>query len=422
MGRCGQQRAPGLVTRERIAADLKELGVAVGDTLMLHASVGAIGWIVGGPDQVLHGVFDALGQRGTLMMYVGWDGSPYDVTIGLAELPPRLAAAWPPYDPATAHAVRSWGVLAEYLRTWPAAKRSGHPDSSFVASGPLAEGLVGEHPLQYGMGEGSPLARLCEANGKVALLGSPLSNVTLLHHAEHVADVPDKEVVRYWSPILMNGAKEWMQIEEFSTEECLPWFGPGDMFEAILRDYLQGGRGAVGPVGAARSFLFDAADLSQFAVDWIEERYAEPVDRQVDVEVEIAGPADHREVLALFGLLDQEMPGSATPQGRLSTRVDEFLEDPERRVFIARVAGRAAGVLAALRLSPERGALEQAYVDPDHRRRGILRELEIDAAGYLREIGCHSVQLHVAATNEAARAAWQALGYTPTVEFLERPL
>lgn len=356
------------------------------------------------------------------MMYVGWDGSPYDVTIGLPQLTPQLAAAWPAYDPATAHAVRSWGVLAEYLRTWPGAKRSAHPESSFAAVGPLAEELVGDHPLQYGMGERSPLAKLCEASGKVVLLGSPLSNVTLLHYAEHIADVPDKEIVRYWAPILLNGVKEWVQIEEFSTEECLPWFGPGDMFEAILQDYLQEGRGAVGRVGAARSYLLDAASLSQFAIDWIEERFAEPVDRQVDVEVEVADPAFHHEVVALFEQMEEESPGPAAPKGRLSTRVDEFLADHDRRVFVARVGGTAVGVLVAFRHSRDQGILEQAYVDPNYRRRGILRELEIDATGYLRDEGCRGVQLHVDATNEAARTAWRALGYAPREEFLERPL
>jgi aminoglycoside 3-N-acetyltransferase len=399
-----------------------DLGVAPGDTVMLHAAVGAIGWIVGGPDQVVHGVLDALGEAGTLMMYVGWDGSPYDVTIGLPEVPPQLAAVWPAYDPATSHAVRSWGVLGEILRTWPGAKRTEHPDGSFAAAGWRAEELLAEHPLQYGMGERSPLARLCHAGGKVLLLGSPLSDVTLLHHAEHIANVPEKEVVRYWAPILRNGDKEWVQIEEFSTEECLPWFGPGDMFEAIVQDYLQDGHGAVAPVGAARSYLFDAADLTQFAVDWIEDRYSEPVERYVEIEVSPAGPGDHHQIVALFELMEEESPGTVAPKRRLSTRVDEFLEDSDRRTFLARVGEKPVGVLVALRHSAERGVLEQAFVDPEYRRRGVLRELEIDAAGYLRDAGCRTIQVHADVGNEAARGAWRALGYSPSEEFLDRLL
>ena len=37
---------------------------------MLHASVKAVGWIVGGPDMVLRAILDVLGSTGTLMMYV----------------------------------------------------------------------------------------------------------------------------------------------------------------------------------------------------------------------------------------------------------------------------------------------------------------------------------------------------------------
>jgi aminoglycoside 3-N-acetyltransferase len=422
MRRCSGSCAPGLVTRGQMTAELGALGVSSGDTVMLHASVGAIGWIVGGADQVLHAVFDAIGEAGTLLMVVGWDGSPYDVTIGLPAVPPALAEAWPVYDPAIAHAVREWGVLAEFLRMWPGAVRSAHPDSSFVAVGPLANTLVSEHPLQYGMGERSPLAKLCEADGKLLLLGSPLRNVTLLHHAEHLAQAPDKAVVAYWAPVLSDGRKTWLRLEEFDTNGCLPWFGSGDMFEAILRDYLKQGGGAVGPVGASRSHLFDAADLTTFAVGWIEERFAEPVTREVAIEVETAGPANHHEVLALFDAMEEETPGTVATRGRLSARVDEFLGDSNRAIFLARVGGEPVGVLVALRASAEQGLLEQAYVDPAFRRRGVLREMEFDASGYLREAGCSRVHVHIDIENETARAAWRSLGYRPTSEFMERPL
>jgi aminoglycoside 3-N-acetyltransferase len=41
------------ITKSRLITDLEKLGVMAGDTIMLHASVKAIGWIVGGPDIVL---------------------------------------------------------------------------------------------------------------------------------------------------------------------------------------------------------------------------------------------------------------------------------------------------------------------------------------------------------------------------------
>jgi len=426
MGRCSGRRAPGLVTRQQIAIEAHQLGVAPGDTLMLHAAVGSIGWIVGGPDQILLGLLDVLGEGGTLMMYVGWDGSPYDVTCGMPELPPQLAAAWPAYDPKTSRAVRDWGVLAEYIRTLPGAHRSAHPDSSFVAIGRDAEALVADHPLQYGMGAGSPLAKLCEAEGKVLLAGSPLSNVTLLHHAEHLADVPTKEIVTYWQPLLEDGQAKWVQIEEVSTEGCLPWRGGTDLFEAIVSEYIQEGRGSIGRIGAATSYLFAAADLDRFAIDWIEERFAdaEPIDLPLDESISVrrAGGEDHRAVASLIVALEEELAGEPFPGSCGSARADELLEADDRRVFLAETAHDVVGMIVASVISPKLGGIDHAYVAPEVRRHGILRELEIEASTYLRDRGCCDVRLHIGAENDVAREAWGSLGYHRTLEFMERPL
>jgi aminoglycoside N3'-acetyltransferase len=50
-----------------LVSDLKKFGVAAGDTIMLHASVKAIGWMVGGPDIVIQALLDVIGHEGTLM-------------------------------------------------------------------------------------------------------------------------------------------------------------------------------------------------------------------------------------------------------------------------------------------------------------------------------------------------------------------
>jgi aminoglycoside 3-N-acetyltransferase len=54
-----------LITKSRLISDLAELGVQPGQLVMLHASVKAIGWIVGGPDVVLQALLDLLTPTGT---------------------------------------------------------------------------------------------------------------------------------------------------------------------------------------------------------------------------------------------------------------------------------------------------------------------------------------------------------------------
>jgi len=64
------------VTRSRLLTDLHALGVREGAVVMLHAAVGAIGWVVGGPRVVLDALLDLLTPRGTLVMLASWEGHP----------------------------------------------------------------------------------------------------------------------------------------------------------------------------------------------------------------------------------------------------------------------------------------------------------------------------------------------------------
>ena len=97
---------PLLVTRSRLVKDFSDLGVRPGGVIMLHASVKSVGWVVGGPDVVLHALREALGPDGTLMMYVGWEDGTYEMDSWpeakrrayLEECPrstrPRLGPSW----------------------------------------------------------------------------------------------------------------------------------------------------------------------------------------------------------------------------------------------------------------------------------------------------------------------------------------
>ncbi len=55
-----------VITRSRLVSDLSKLGLVPGDTLMLHASVKAVGWIVGGPDMVIQAILDVIGPMATI--------------------------------------------------------------------------------------------------------------------------------------------------------------------------------------------------------------------------------------------------------------------------------------------------------------------------------------------------------------------
>jgi aminoglycoside 3-N-acetyltransferase len=58
-----------MYSREQLANDFCKLDITAADTVMLHASVRAIGEVAGGPDQIHLALKDVLTAEGTLMMY-----------------------------------------------------------------------------------------------------------------------------------------------------------------------------------------------------------------------------------------------------------------------------------------------------------------------------------------------------------------
>jgi aminoglycoside 3-N-acetyltransferase len=139
-----------------------------------------------------------------------------------------------------------------------------------AALGARAEWFTADHPLDYGYGPGSPLAKLVEAGGKVVMIGAPLDTMTLLHHAEHLADLPGKRVIRYEVPLATGGGVEWRTAEEFDTCDPVVDGFAADYFAEIVRDFLASGQGARGRVGEAESVLVDAPAVCAFAVRWME--------------------------------------------------------------------------------------------------------------------------------------------------------
>src|SRR6266851_4504674 len=86
--------------------DLRRLGVAAGDVVMVHASLRAIGPVTGGADGVLDALEEAVGQDGTLLMVLGarddWDWvntHPEPERAGLLEGAPTFDAHATSSDP-----------------------------------------------------------------------------------------------------------------------------------------------------------------------------------------------------------------------------------------------------------------------------------------------------------------------------------
>ena len=74
-------------------------------------------------------------------------------------------------------------------------------------------------------------------------------------------------------PVLREGKCVWVDIEEFDTDRLIGGEESANYFKVIPSEYLASGEGREGAVGAARSYLFDAAPLNAFAIEWLERNF-----------------------------------------------------------------------------------------------------------------------------------------------------
>lgn len=260
------------VTRADLVADLRMLGLRPGDAVLAHGALSRIGRLLNGPDAVVGALLDAVSPGGTVLAYTDWDARYDELLDADGRVPPRWRPHVPPFDRASSRASRDNGALPEFLRTWPQALRSGSPGASVAALGARAAWFTDDHPLDYGYGPGSPLAKLVEVGGKVVMIGAPWDTMTLLHHAEHVADVPGKTVIRYEVPFAVHRGVEWRMVEEFDTSRPVVASLHDDYFAEIVTAFIEAGNGTRGTVGAADSIMVDASGMCAYATRWLEQR------------------------------------------------------------------------------------------------------------------------------------------------------
>lgn len=256
---------PSYATRSSLRADLRAMGIGPGDVVMTHGSLKRLGLVIGGARAVVEALYDAVGREGTIMM----TAFSSDLSDPCDWYKPPVSPEWwdtiraetPAYDPALTPS-NGIGAVAEYFRTYPGVLRSPHPMSSFTARGPAAERLVGEHPLDYRFGPDSPLGRLVELDGKIALIGAPYESITLFHYTQHYVGWVRTSRVR--SPVMVDGAARWMSYKDVRY----PWH----WFPYAAEHLIEQGIAKVSRVGATRAVIFPAAETVEAITEWRKEK------------------------------------------------------------------------------------------------------------------------------------------------------
>jgi aminoglycoside 3-N-acetyltransferase len=251
------------VTVSSLVDDLESLGVRAGDTLLVHTSLSALGWVNGGAPAVVDALQTVLTAEGTLVMPTHstqysdpatWEAPP--VPEGWVA---EIRETRPPYRPPVTP-TRGMGAVAECFRTYPGVVRSRHPEFSFAAWGAAAVAITADHAFDRGLGEASPLATVYEHDGRVLLLGVGHDRNTSLHLAEDRADL-EQAVHRNAVPVQIDGAVEVVEYEDPATDSS-DFATLGRAFEAEVGL-------AEASVGSATAKLVDQRVLVDFGVDWL---------------------------------------------------------------------------------------------------------------------------------------------------------
>lgn len=253
-----------VATVQSLTADLADLGVAPGMTVLVHTALSSLGFVIGGEQAVITALGDAVGTEGTLAMPAqSWQLCD-PAYLNDPEVPPAwwslIRESLPLFGPAVTP-TRTMGRVAELFRTLPGVLRSGHPHRSFAASGPHARSIVARHDLDSPVGTGSPLQAMYELDARVLLLGVGYEKCTALHLAEARCDFPGKHTVRNGAPGVSGDRRTWVTWEEM-------WPAADDFAELGAAFAQHGGDVRHGRVGAARTQLVSMRGLVDYAAEW----------------------------------------------------------------------------------------------------------------------------------------------------------
>ena len=259
-----------IYTLTKLKHDFEKLGVRPGMTLLVHTSLKSVGEVCGGPVAVILALEELLTEKGTLVMPTfntnltdpaKWTAPPVkqsQIQSVLDEMPPFDVEFTP---------TRGMGCVSETFRTQTGVTRSPHPHLSVAAWGKHAKHLCEEHPLKYGLGEESPLARMYELGGYVLLLGVGHDNNTSMHLAEYDSRKNESRLVQK-APMIVDGTRRWVEFDEIDLDNS-DFTEIGESFEAHTEEVH------VGRVGNAVARFMPQVSLVDYAKNYMSQQAAE---------------------------------------------------------------------------------------------------------------------------------------------------
>jgi aminoglycoside N3'-acetyltransferase len=223
----------GLVTKDTLKAQLQKLGIQPSCSVMLHASLSALGVVDGGSQTVVDALRAAVGDEGAVIVPSFRDAIRSEHYALQYCRNCRTQDLCPSREPGFT------GIIGETFREQPDAVRSCHPTHSWVGIGQKAKTLLSGHRHSLTpCGNDSPFMRLMEADGLILLLGVGVNSLTNIHAVEDARNVPylsaidppnrhatyttsGKRLQYVYPNLLVSALKECGLVREGRTGACL---------------------------------------------------------------------------------------------------------------------------------------------------------------------------------------------------------
>jgi len=256
---------PPAISRDRLAEDLRSLGLARGRDVLIHSALSTLGPLEKGAETLVGAIMDVAGPEATLLA----PAYPMPGTMHEWMLMP---------EPFNVEETRSrMGAFTEYLRKLPGARRSAHPTHSMAAYGPRAQEYTAEHHLGGTPTDSrSPFHKHVENDGQIVCIGTGVGKITSYHVIEDCMaafpiavylDKPESKVVEF------GDGRRVTVTTRVNNPALSPWrvdnFKPKEM--EIYRRLISEGVAREGKVGLAVSHIMDAKDLFAATRRWAEQ-------------------------------------------------------------------------------------------------------------------------------------------------------
>jgi aminoglycoside 3-N-acetyltransferase len=254
-----------LITQEKIIADLLQVGIKKGDSILLHSSLKSIGYVEKGPQTVINAILDVITTKGTLAVpaYNQIRGGMYKTCVEYNT----------PFDPRTS--TTYLGAIPETFLGFPGITRSVHPTHSIAAIGKYADFITeAHHYAKLTFGKDSPWDRLMRIDGKLLMIGITLGPNTFSHTIEDIL------LDEYPLPVRMEEVfrlkcKDWDgNIVEVSVNPLDPEYvklrydrsGRRETMAFFWNEYKKAGVLTVGNIGEAKSWVASMNDYYNYLV------------------------------------------------------------------------------------------------------------------------------------------------------------